>query len=240
MSRSLSVSGKCSKAFCTSWLYFLDQPLLGFHLECFLPHTSYSVPEREASIWTWVAPTCCVWRCRSSAQSRESLLPGSFGLTDVTALTEPYLSSIYLCSGNHKGGPVGSLSALATNNLWCSLPRFWTFSLRHLWPGGMWHFGSYKPLISQMLQTNDHGGLDTETMFCLFVFVFCCCLFVWNRASLPYCPGTHYVDQAFNYLPAPAGLNISHLAIFFFDEIFSPVKRWCQKTSLLDFKNWRI
>lgn len=48
---------------------------------------------------------------------QRKLLPGSFGLTDVTALKEPYLSSTYLCSGTDKGGPVGSLSALATDSL---------------------------------------------------------------------------------------------------------------------------
>lgn len=60
----------------------------------------------------------------------------------------------------------------------------------------------------------------TRRLFFLFVCFCVLLLFVYSFETgplyIPYCPGTHYVDQAFNYLPASAGVNISHLAFFFF------------------------
>lgn len=60
----------------------------------------------------------------------------------------------------------------------------------------------------------------TLRLFFLFVCFCVLLLFVYSFETeplyVPCCPGTHYVDQAFNYLPASAGVNISYLAFFFF------------------------
>ena len=81
-------------------MYFVDQPLLAFCLEYFLPHTSYTVPEGDRFPYGLGWHQLDVYeKVEDGGLPRtESSCPGSFDLTDVTVLKEANLSFLYLCS----------------------------------------------------------------------------------------------------------------------------------------------